>query len=133
MKTFLVAYVVAGIVFLAIDAVWLSTTANTLYRPLLGDKLAEQFQLAPAALFYLLYVAGVVVLAVQPALEIGDWRRAALFGAMLGLVAYGTYDLTNQAVLKDWPVMITIADMIWGTVLTTIAATASYFVTSRFV
>lgn len=131
-KTFIIAYLCAGIAFLIIDAIWLSTMADILYRPLLGDKLAEPFNLAPAVVFYLLYIFGIVFIAILPALEAGDWRKALINGAVLGLVAYGTYDLTNQATLKDWPTIITVADLAWGTFLTATAATLGYLGVSRF-
>lgn len=126
MKSYAIAYGVSAVVFLAIDAVWLSTMASRLYRPLLGDMLAEDFNITAAAAFYLLYIFGIVFFAVRPALDGGSWGTAALAGALLGLVAYGTYDLTNHATLKGWPLAITLADLCWGTVLTAASATAGY-------
>jgi uncharacterized membrane protein len=82
-----------------------------------------------AVLFYVLYLLGVVVLAVLPAVDGGGWMAAARTGAVLGLVAYATYDLTNQATLRDWPVQITVLDLIWGTFVTTVAATAGTLIT----
>ncbi|QFR34856.1 DUF2177 family protein [Ancylobacter sp. TS-1] len=130
---FLISYVSTGIVFLAIDAVWLSLMASRLYRPLIGGLMADGLNLAPAILFYLLYVAGIVVFAVQPALGSGRWTTALMLGGFLGLVAYGTYDLTNHATLRDWPALITIADLAWGTVLTAASATAGMLITRLFV
>lgn len=132
MKTLLVAYVATGIVFLVIDGIWLSLMADHLYRPLLGDRLAPQFHLAPAALFYLIYIGGMVYFAILPALMAGRLSTAALNGAVLGLVAYATYDLTNQATLRDWPLQITLADIAWGTVLTCVASAGGYLAASRF-
>ena len=117
------AYVAVLVVMGALDFAWLTTAVPRLYRPLLGSLLAPQPRMAAAVLFYLLYGAGVVVLAVLPAH--GQWRAAAGYGAILGLIAYGTYDLTNQATLRDWPVTITLVDMAWGTVLTAVAATTA--------
>ena len=122
MGTFLIAYVTAAIAFLCIDAVWLRIMGDVLYRPLLGDILLERFRFAPAVLFYLIYIAGVVKFAVLPSLGSDRWITALFNGGLLGLVAYGTYDLTNQATLKVWPSAITIADLCWGTVLTAVAA-----------
>lgn len=130
MGTFLIAYVSAAVVFLCIDAVWLRTMADILYRPLLGDILLERFRLAPAVLFYLIYIAGVVKFAVLPTLGADRWMTALFNGALLGLVAYSTYDLTNQATLKGWPSAITIADLCWGTVLTAAAALISRLLTN---
>lgn len=131
MKTILVAYLATGIAFLIVDAVWLSTMADMLYRPLLGDRLAPQFHLAPAVIFYLIYVAGIVFFAVMPALAGGGVGRAALNGAVLGLVAYATYDLTNQSTLRDWPLAVTLADIPWGAFVTAIGASAGFLAASR--
>ncbi len=131
MKTLLTAYAAAALAFLAVDAVWLSTMANLLYRPLLGDLLAPQFRLGPAILFYVIYIGGIVFFAVRPALATGRLSTAALQGAALGFVAYGTYDLTNHATLRDWPAIITVADMIWGTLLTATASIAGYAAARR--
>lgn len=130
-KTYLTAYAATAVAFLAVDSVWLSVMAAQLYRPLLGDMLAEDFDIVAAALFYVLYVGGIVFFAVKPALERGRAATAALNGAFFGLCAYGTYDLTNQATLKDWPTVITVADLCWGTILTATAATVGFLVASR--
>ncbi|ANH07758.1 DUF2177 family protein [Shinella sp. HZN7] len=132
MKTIVIAYLAAGIAFLIVDAIWLTTMADTLYRPLLGDKLEAQFRLAPAIAFYLIYVAGIVFFAVLPALQGGGLSKAALNGAVLGLVAYATYDLTNQATLRDWPLAVTLADIPWGAFVTAVGGSAGFLVASRF-
>ena len=129
MNAYLIAYAVTAAIFLACDAVWLRFSADMLYRPQLGDLLLTRFHLVPAALFYLLYIAGVVKFAVMPALAEGRWLTALLNGAMLGLVAYGTYDLTNQATLKNWSTLVTIADLCWGTALTAAASALAYYIT----
>lgn len=127
-----IAYIATAVAFLAIDSVWLSTMASRLYRPYLGDLLRSDFDVKAAALFYIIYVGGIVYFAVMPALSSGSWRVAALNGAILGLVAYATYDLTNQATLREWPTIITVADLCWGTFLTASSATVAYLITSRF-
>lgn len=132
MKTYGIAYVATGLVFLAIDAIWLTVAAQRLYRPLMGEMLVESFRLAPAMLFYFIYIAGIVVFAIVPALASDRWTTATSYGAFLGLFAYATYDLTNQATLKNWPVMVTIADLCWGTFLTAVAATAGFLITRAF-
>lgn len=126
MRTWVVAYIASAAVFLGLDAAWLSLAGQRLYRPLLGGMLLPRFSAPPAILFYLIYVAGIVVLAISPALAAGRWRTASLHGALLGLVAYATYDLTNQATLRHWPVLLTWVDLLWGTTLTTVAATLGY-------
>lgn len=132
MKTVIVAYLAAGIAFLIVDAIWLTAMADALYRPLLGDKLETPFKLAPAICFYLIYIAGIVYFAVLPALSDGRVVKAAVNGAVLGLVAYATYDLTNQATLRDWPLAITLADIPWGAFVTAVGASAGFLVASRF-
>jgi uncharacterized membrane protein len=132
LKTYGIAYIATGLVFLAIDAIWLTVAAQRLYRPLMGDMLVDGFRLAPAALFYLIYIAGIVVFAIAPALASERWTTATSYGAFLGFFAYATYDLTNQATLKNWPLAVTIADLCWGTFLTAVAATAGFLITRAF-
>ncbi len=128
----LIAYAAAALAMLGMDAVWLRMAADRLYRPLLGDILLLGFRPAPAILFYLLYVVGIVIFAVRPALAGGGWSAAAINGALLGFFCYATYDLTNQATLKTWPVTVTIVDMGWGTFLTACVATVGYLAASRY-
>lgn len=108
-------------VFLAIDALWLGVIARGLYRRELGFLLAEEVRWGAAALFYLLYVAGVLIVVVLPSQE-ATLIRTMVLGGVFGLCAYAAYDLTNLATVARWPVLVTVVDMIWGTVLT--AATA---------
>jgi uncharacterized membrane protein len=133
MKVYAIAYLATALVFLGIDSIWLTLTATRLYRPLLGDMLVDGFNLTPAILFYLIYIAGIVYFAVQPAFATNSAMTATVNGAILGFVAYATYDLTNQATLKNWPVQITIADLCWGTVLSASAATLGFLIARHFV
>jgi len=126
MRTYGVAWFATALVFLGLDAVWLSFSASVLYRPLLGDLLRDDFLLVPAALFYVIYTAGIVVFAISPSLASGRWTAAGLRGLFLGLFGYAVYDLTNQATLRNWPVTITVADLIWGALLTAVAAIAGF-------
>jgi uncharacterized membrane protein len=105
-------------VFLPIDAVWLTLAGPRLYTPALGHLLAPQPDLAAAAVFYALYLAGLVVFTVRPDDLSEPWPRSAARAAFFGLVAYATYDLTNQATMRDWPWHITAIDLVWGAVLT---------------
>lgn len=132
MKAYGIAYIATGLVFLAVDAVWLTLAPQRLYRPLMGDMLVENFRLVPAVLFYLIYIAGIVVFAISPALATERWTTATGYGALLGFFAYATYDLTNQATLRNWPVPVTIADLCWGTLLTAFAATMGFLITRAF-
>ena len=128
MIRFILAYLGAGLTFAAIDAVWLTTMTDRFYKPLLGPMLAAEPDLRAAVVFYLISIFGTVFFAVLPALKAGSWRRATLNGAVLGFVAYATYDLTNQATLAQWSTQLTIVDLCWGTVLTAVSATGGYFV-----
>ena len=127
-KRFVAAWLATALPFLALDAVWLSTMADRLYRPALGALMRPDFSVLPAAAFYLLYVTAIVVFAVAPAAKAGGalWR-----GAFFGLVAYATYDLTNQATLAGWPWHVTLIDLAWGTFATATAAVVAHRVTSR--
>ncbi|MFK4258681.1 DUF2177 family protein [Agrobacterium tumefaciens] len=133
MKTYISAYFFTLIAFLVIDFIWLSTMASRLYRPAIGDLLAENFRLAPAIIFYLIYAEGLTFLAVRPALISGQWTTALVYGAAVGFMAYATYDLTNQATLKSWSTTLTIADLLWGTFVSAAAAIIGYLVTVRLV
>jgi uncharacterized membrane protein len=124
MRAYGVAWVATAVVFLGLDAVWLSLSAPLLYRPLLGGLLRDDFLLAPAALFYAIYTIGIVVFAVSPEFASGQWVAAGLRGAFLGLFGYAVYDLTNQATLRNWPAAVTVADLTWGTLVTAVAAIA---------
>jgi len=127
---FFIAYISGLIAFLLIDIIWLKYIALSFYRAQIGHLMVDKPNLGIALVFYLVYIVGVVVLAVNPALEKGQWTTAILYGGLLGFVAYGTYDITNLATLKSWPNIVAIVDMVWGTVLTASVATIAYFVTS---
>jgi uncharacterized membrane protein len=116
-----------------LDAIWLTTMTTRLYRRQLPSLLLDTPSWAPALAFYLLYAMGVVVLVVRPALD-GEWPlgRAIAVGALLGLVAYGTYDLTNQATLRGWSMVVTAVDMAWGASLTAVVAALAITAARRF-
>ncbi|WP_310235239.1 DUF2177 family protein [Rhizobium miluonense] len=132
MKTYVVAYVVTLVVFVAIDFTWLSSMTNRLYRPVLAEMLASDFRLVPAVAFYMFYALGLTVLAVRPGLIGASTQTAVVCGAILGFTAYATYDLTNQATLRNWSTFLTIADLFWGTVLSSLAAGCGQWITVRF-
>ena len=129
MKKALIAYVATLLTFLLLDGIWLGLLMAPTYRELLGSLMLDKPLLLPAAVFYCLYVIGCVVFVVLPALS---WQRAANLGALLGLVAYGTYDLTNWATLRDWSVQVSLMDWAWGTVATAVACTVGYLMAKRF-
>ena len=128
---YLLAYLGSGVVMAILDAVWLTTVGPRLYRPAIGELLAPEANLRVAAVFYVVYVAGIVFLAVLPAVREGSVLRAVTSGAVLGLVAYATYDLTNQATLRVWPLHITLIDVAWGTFVTAAAALGGYWLAGR--
>lgn len=130
MLKFVAAYIGAGLTFAIIDAVWLTTMTDRLYKPVIGSIMAPRPDMTAAVIFYLISIAGTVFLAIAPALREGEWTRAMINGAVLGFVAYATYDLTNQATLSVWSVKLTIIDIAWGTVLTAASATGGYFAAS---
>lgn len=128
MLKYLVAYIATAVVFLGLDAIWLSKVALGMYRRELGDLLLERPNLLIAGMFYAIFVVGIVILAIVPALNGGGWLQALLLGAVLGLVAYGTYDITNLSTLTGWSASVTLVDLAWGTALTGVSATFGYLV-----
>ena len=124
---FLKAWAGTAIFVLAIDAVWLGLVARGFYVRQLGDLMLESPRLGIAALFYVMYSAAVVLLAAAPAFRSGSLQDALLLGAILGFAAYGTYDITNLSTLKNWPLVMSLVDMAWGTMLTTAAAAVAYW------
>lgn len=129
MKKTLIAYVATLLTFLLLDGVWLGLLMAPTYRELLGPLMLDKPLLVPAAVFYCLYVFGCVVFVVLPALT---WRRAAKMGALLGLVAYGTYDLTNWATLRGWSLQVSLMDWAWGTFATAVACVVGFLLANRF-
>ncbi|RYH11202.1 DUF2177 family protein [Tropicimonas sp. IMCC6043] len=120
--TFLVLFLATGLIFLALDAVMLSFVLRPLFESQLGDRLLEEPRLLPAALFYFLYMLGVMHFVSLPALRAGTPMTALTQGALLGLVAYGTFELTSHAVMRDWSAAMVATDMTWGAVVTGISA-----------
>lgn len=131
MKRYVLAYVGSGLVFFALDYLWLRYMGQSFYRERLGDLLAAEFNLTVAGLFYAAYLVGVVIFAIQPAVAAGSWTTALLYGALFGFFAYGTYDMTNLATLRNWPLSVALVDIAWGTVLTGTAAAAGYEISAR--
>ncbi|WP_226501608.1 DUF2177 family protein [Pseudomonas sp. MWU16-30322] len=130
MKKALIAYGATLVVFLLLDGIWLGVLMAPTYRELLGSLMLEKPLLLPAAVFYCLYVFGCVQFVVLPAVSL-QW--AATRGALLGLVAYGTYDLTNWATLRGWSVQVSLMDWAWGAFATAVACTVGFLAAKRFV
>lgn len=122
MLPYLAAYVLTAIFFGLLDALWLGRMVPAVYRPEIGSLLMDGWRPAPALIFYALYMLGIQIFAIAPALEAGRWQVAAQWGALFGFFCYMTYDLTNHATMKIWSVKVTLLDIAWGTVATGIAA-----------
>jgi uncharacterized membrane protein len=120
-------YGICTVVFFALDFTWLSIATGRIYKPYLGDLLAEQPKLGVAAVFYLAYVVGIVALAVVPGLREGSVVGALWRGALFGLLAYATYDLTNLSTIRAWPWQVSAIDMVWGTTLNSVVAVAGFY------
>lgn len=128
---FLSTYLLTTVVFFAIDMVWLGLIAKNLYAKHLGHLMADKVVWPAAISFYLLYIVGILLFAVRPAVEKGEWTQALFLGAALGLLCYATYDLTNLATLKNWPLTITLVDLAWGATLTGLVSVAGYFIAKQ--
>lgn len=133
MLVYVVAYLSTAAVFFGLDFLWLGTVATGFYRSQLGEMMRERPNFVAAGSFYLVYVAGIVYFAVHPYIAGGSWSQALFAGALLGLVAYGTYDITNLATLKSWPLPMSLVDLAWGTLLTGTAAAIGLLVTQKLV
>ena len=119
-------YGMTFLIFLVLDSVWLGLISPDLYKEQIGHLLAPEVNWIAAALFYILFIAGLVFFAVKPAIQQDSWKTAVKNGAFFGLVCYATYDLTNQATISDWPLMITVIDLMWGTFICGISSLVSF-------
>ena len=128
---FLKLYVIALPVFFLIDMIWLGLVAKNFYREQIGVLMKPDVNWVAAIIFYLIFIAGLVVFVILPAMEKGAWTHALVFGAFFGLVCYATYDLTNLALARDWPVLVTLVDLVWGTVLAGSVSTITYLIASK--
>lgn len=124
MGRWIIGYLAAGAAFVALDIGWLRLMTPGVYRPAIGHLLAEQFNSGAAVAFYVLYIAGLVAFGIKPGVDSRSLMAAALWGGAFGLAAYATYDLTNMATLKDWPLKLTLIDMAWGTAASAAASVA---------
>ncbi|MGW8123668.1 DUF2177 family protein [Roseivirga echinicomitans] len=123
------SYLLTTIVFFAIDLVWLGVVAKNLYNRHLGSLLADQVNWTAAIIFYLLFIVGIFIFAIAPAVHKESLRHAVMMGALFGFFTYATYDLTNLATLKDWPIKIVFIDILWGSVLTAAVSASGYGIT----
>ena len=132
-KCLVVATILASLIFLIIDVIWLSFATKSFYRPLIGNLLADKPVMWAAALFYILYVIGMAIVVIQPCMDSESIFKTVYTGFIFGLVAYGTYNLTNMAVLKGWSPTVTFVDMFWGGSLTAVSATSGLYLAKKFI
>ncbi len=125
---YVIHYLIAFVVFLGVDAIWLGFIARNLYANAIGHLMTDKVNWLAAFVFYLIFVVGVLIFVVEPAIISQDVKKLIFHAAMFGLITYSTYDLTNLATLKDWPISITLIDLLWGTSLSVIVAFASYHI-----
>jgi uncharacterized membrane protein len=128
---FIKIYLITLPVFFAIDMIWLGFIAKDFYRENIGQLLTPNINWTAAIVFYLMFIAGLVIFVISPAIEKSSWHYALIYGALFGLITYATYDLTNLATLKDWSLKVTIVDLIWGMVLSASVSTVSYFISNK--
>lgn len=128
---FIKLYAIALPVFFAIDMVWLGLVAKSFYKNQIGFLMRPDINWMAAILFYLLFIVGLVLFVIAPAVEQGSWTRALLLGAIFGFITYATYDLTNLATLKDWPLLVTVVDLAWGAVLGALVSVVTYIIAGR--
>ena len=123
----IISYLLTALVFFAIDLAWLGLVARDMYRRYIGHLMSSRVNWVAGVFFYLTFIVGILVFAVYPSVDKGSVLHAAARGALFGFFAYSTYDLTNLATLKDWPLSITIVDITWGMVLTSAVSAAGFF------
>ncbi len=128
MKNIIISYILTTVVFLVIDLLWLGVIAKDLYRKYLGSFLAENVNWIAAIIFYLLYIVGISIFAIYPSVSKDSVLQAIFLGALFGFFAYATYDLTNLATLKDWPITIVFIDIIWGAILTASVSVSGFYI-----
>ena len=124
----IISYILTTVVFFAVDMTWLGFIAKGLYKKYLGSFLSDKVNWPAAIIFYLLFIIGIFYFAILPAVEKNSLTKAIISGALFGFFTYATYDLTNLATLKNWPLPIVFIDIIWGSVLTGIVSTAGYYI-----
>lgn len=127
--SYAILYLAILLPFCLMDASWLTIMGGLLYKPTLADILLPTLKIAPAASFYAIYPIGLVVFAALPALKSGNAMTATLYGAIFGAIAYGTYDLTNYATLRNWTLQITVVDICWGAFASAVAAAVGVYLT----
>jgi uncharacterized membrane protein len=123
---YILLFLITTLIFFAVDMLWLGIIAKNFYRDKLSFIFTGEVNWAPAIIFYLIYIAGILYFSILPGLDGGNWKMVLLNGAILGFLCYATYDLTNMATIKQWPLIVVFVDIAWGTVLTGTVAVLSY-------
>jgi uncharacterized membrane protein len=128
---FIKLFLIALPVFFAIDMVWLAVVAKNFYQQQIGFLMKPDINWIAAIIFYLLFITGLIIFVITPAMVRQSWVHALLYGALFGLVTYATYDLTNLATVKDWPFLVTLVDLVWGSVLAASVSVITYLIANR--
>lgn len=129
---FIKLYLIALPIFLILDALWLGLIAKTFYAKQIGFLFKTDINWTAALIFYLMFIAALILFVINPAIEKGSLAHALLFGALFGLITYATYDLTNLATLKGWPIMVTMVDLIWGSFVTAAVSSITFLIFTKF-
>jgi uncharacterized membrane protein len=127
-QAFITLYLISVPIFFVIDMIWLGIVASSFYKNQLGEMM--QISWTPAIVFYLVYLVGLIIFAVYPGVLAGSWKTALIYGALFGFFTYATYEMTNLATLKDWPLPMVVVDIAWGTVLGASVSAVTYYVYS---
>jgi uncharacterized membrane protein len=125
-------FIIALPVFFAIDIVWLVAVAKNFYKEQIGFLMKPDINWFAAIIFYLLFITGLIIFVITPAMVRQSWVHALLYGALFGLVTYATYDLTNLATVKDWPILVTMVDLVWGSLLAGSVSVITFLIANRF-
>lgn len=133
MNLFIKLYLIALPIFFLIDMTWLGLIATSFYKSQIGFLMKTDINWTAAVIFYLLFIVGLVIFAIEPAVSRSSWTHALIFGALFGFFTYATYDLTNLATLKDWPLLVSLVDMTWGTVLGASVSLVTYYIAVHIV
>ena len=128
---FIKLFLIALPLFFAIDMIWLVLVAKDFYRKQLGFLMKTDIGWFAAITFYLLFIAGLIIFVISPAVEKHSWIHALIYGALFGLITYSTYDLTNLATIKDWPVLVTVVDLVWGMLLSASVSVLTYLISTK--
>ena len=129
---FLKLYGIALLIFFAIDMLWLGLVAKNFYNKQIGFLMKENINWTAAIIFYLLFIVGLVLFVIKPSIEMQSWKNALFMGAFFGFITYATYDLTNLATLKDWPLLVTIVDLIWGAFIAASVSVLTFLISNKF-